>query len=72
MTNHPNRSHPKFILCRSDTGDGGWSLHRPDATDEDIATGDAPALVSGTADWDGSKWSRPNAEDYAAAAIVLR
>lgn len=37
-----------FVRCDSDMGDGGWSLHAPDSTDEDIAEGTAPALVSGT------------------------
>ena len=45
-----------LVLCRSDAGDGGWSLHAPGSTDEDIATGEAPSLTSG-----------PNARDYAAA-----
>ncbi len=36
-----------LVVCRSDTGDGGWSLHAPGSSDEAIATGDAPALVSG-------------------------
>lgn len=60
----------QFVLCRSDQGDGGWSLHAPGSTDEDIATGDAPALVDGTAKWDdeADDWSRPDEADYIAAA----
>ena len=38
----------EFVRCDSDLGDGGWSLHAPGATDEEIAEGTAPALVSGT------------------------
>lgn len=59
----------KFVLCRSDTGDGGWSLHAPSSTDEEIGNGDAPVLVSGPAEYDlkTEAWSRPNADDYAAA-----
>ena len=54
-------------LCRSDCGDGGWSLHPAGATDEQIASGDAPVLVSGTAQWVDGDWDRPNAQDYASA-----
>ncbi|CAB4144377.1 hypothetical protein UFOVP469_27 [uncultured Caudovirales phage] len=57
-----------FVLVRSDSGDGGWSLHAPGSTDEDIATGEAPALTSGPSGKNrGGKWLRPNARDYAAA-----
>jgi hypothetical protein len=56
-----------FVLCRSDNGDGGWSLHAPGSSDEDIATGEAPYLVCGPAEWDNEQgdWNRPNAADYA-------
>lgn len=68
MTNHPKRNG-KFLLVRSDAGDGGWSLHHHNASDEDIASGDAPVLTSGMAEWDeaSQEWSRPNAADYAVA-----
>lgn len=33
-----------LVLCESADG---WSLHAPGSTDEDIASGDAPYLVSG-------------------------
>ena len=57
-----------FVLARSDAGDGGWSLHAPGTTDEDIATGEAPALTSGPSGKNrGGKWLRPHARDYAAA-----
>lgn len=39
-----------LILCRSDAGDGGWSLHPPGTTDEAIANGDARILASGEAE----------------------
>jgi hypothetical protein len=59
MTEH------KLILCRSDTGDGGWSLHPPGSTDEQIASGDAPYLLSGDSKKNKfGRWSRPNAKDY--------
>jgi hypothetical protein len=72
MTNHPNRA--KLVLCRSDNGDGGWSLHAPGSTDEQIACGDAPYLASGPAEIDEQtgEWNRPNAEDYATARAALR
>ena len=57
-----------FVLCCSDTGDGGWSLHAPGSTDEDIASGDAPYLVSGPAEAVDGGWDRPNDADYLAAA----
>ena len=56
-----------LVLVRSDTGDGGWSLHPAGSTDEQIASGDAPYLVSGSAQWVDGEWDRPNAEDYAQA-----
>ena len=56
-----------LVLCRSDCGDGGWSLHPAGSTDEQIASGDAPVLVSGTAQWVDGDWDRPNAQDYASA-----
>ena len=57
-----------FVLCRSDTGDGGWSLHAPGSTDEQIAEGDAPPFVSGPSDWQAEDgWTRPNADDYCQA-----
>ena len=37
-----------FARCESDLGDGGWSLHAPGSTDEEIADGTAVALASGT------------------------
>lgn len=56
-------------MIRSDTGDGGWSLHAPEMEDED---GLSPALASGEAEWIGTEadyndWSRPDQADYDAA-----
>lgn len=45
-----------LVLCRRADG---WSLHAPGSTDDDIASGDAPCLVSGEGE--------PTADDYTAA-----
>ena len=44
------------VLCRSDLGDGGWSLHAPGATDRAIAEGDEFYLVTGPAKWVCGQW----------------
>jgi hypothetical protein len=54
-----------LVLSRSDQGDGGWSLHIPDASqDEEEAGGDL--LLSGPASWDEATddWSAPTPADY--------
>jgi hypothetical protein len=58
-----------LMMVRSDAGDGGWSLHLS-AADTKIASGDAPALLTGPAQWDDAaqEWDRPDAADYFAAA----
>lgn len=60
-----------LVLCRSADG---WSLHAPGSTDEQIANGDAPYLVSGDAfrarDEDG-EWTRPDDLDYDEALKAL-
>ena len=61
-----------LILCRSDAGDGGWSLHPPGTTDEAIANGDARILACGEAERDGAGWDRPNAADYRKALEQAR
>lgn len=63
------QSGRRLVLCRSDMGDGGWSLHAPGSSDEAIADGepDADYLVSGPAEWTGADWSRPTQTDYDAA-----
>ena len=50
-----------FVLCKSPDG---WSLHEPGSSDEDIATGDSPYLVSGPG-------AVPADTDYEAARRVL-
>lgn len=60
-----------LVLCRSDQGDGGWSLHPPGTTDADVASGDAPYLLTGEAEWVDGKWSRPDAADYRHARDIL-
>ncbi len=58
-----------LILCRSDQGDGGWSLHSPLATDDEIANGEK-LLLSGTSGTDKhGNWLRPNQADYLKAAV---
>ncbi len=66
---HVTEHDADLVLCRSDCGDGGWSLHPAGSTDEQIASGDSPVLVSGPAQWDDDEgdWDRPNAQDYAKA-----
>jgi len=63
----------KFVLCRSDQGDGGWSLHEPGSTDYEIATGAAPALITGTAEMEETTgtWNHPNHDDYNLAKAML-
>jgi hypothetical protein len=63
----------RMVLCRSDAGDGGWSLHPPGTTDDEIASGDARILASGDAErtTDGH-WSRPDPADYLRAEMAYR
>jgi len=62
-----------LVVCRSDVGDGGWSLHAPWATDGQIANGDQLPLRSGAATWDEQKgsWDRPDKRDRQEAMNVL-
>jgi len=62
---------PDFVLVRSDQGDGGWSLHEAGSTDEEIANGEAPELVSGPSAMRNGQWLRPNSKDYIAARRAL-
>jgi len=61
-----------LILVRSDLGDGGWSLHMPGSSDEEIVEGDG-FLLSGTSEWDddSQSWGRPNVADYMKAELIL-
>lgn len=63
-------SKHNLILCRSDQGDGGWSLHTPGTTDEQIAEG-YEILASGDAEMVDGEWNRPNVEDYTTASEKL-
>jgi len=49
-----------LVLCESADG---WSLHAPGSSDDEIAAGDAPYLVSGE--------DEPSADDYREALRVL-
>ncbi len=62
----------RLQVVRSDWGDGGWSLHPAEATDEAIAEGAAPTLLTGDAVWIGDDWSRPNTADYVRALQRLQ
>ena len=63
----------EFILVRSDTGDGGWSLHTLEAVADADANDDVPAaILYGKAEWDeaANTWTRPNHLDYAYASML--
>lgn len=49
-----------LVLCESADG---WSLHAPGSTDEEIASGDAPYLVSGP--------GKPSQADYSRALEIM-
>jgi hypothetical protein len=71
MTNRNLTDTEEMILVRSNLGDGGWSLHAPGTTDEEIAEGDG-LLVCGEAERDSDgEWNRPNAEDFKQARNIL-
>jgi len=63
----------RLKLVRSDRGDGGWSLHPPEATDEEIASGRAPVLASGGSQYHQGAgiWLRPHDVDYQHAYAEL-
>lgn len=69
----PEYTADDLVICRSDIGDGGWSLHAPGSTDEQIASGERPALNSGTAEKDDETgyWSAPDEHDYRIALTTL-
>jgi hypothetical protein len=48
-----------LVLCQSADG---WSLHAPGSTDEEIASGDAPYLLSGSGE--------PSEADFVAAWAI--
>lgn len=59
-----------FEVIRSDTGNGGWSIHWKYDEDEDgmpseiLVSGQARCLPNG-------EWNRPNDEDFATAIEKL-
>lgn len=61
-----------LILVRSDEGNGGWSLHAAGSTDEQIAEGDAHALLTGDAEMVNGEWNAPTQAHRAAAALMAR
>ena len=58
-----------LVLVRSDAGDGGWSLHAPGSTDDEIAQGDAPALLIGEAEMIDGQWNAPTKTHRIIAAL---
>jgi len=67
-----------LMLLRSDTGDGGWSLHTKDAVILAEASGDVPeTIISGHAEWieendlHRGHWNRPNWADYEEALAIV-
>jgi hypothetical protein len=60
-----------LVVIRSDTGDGGWSLHWLHDENEDGMPG--AILVSGPSSFndDTGDWNRPGVEDYADAIDAL-
>jgi hypothetical protein len=59
----------RLVLTRSDQGDGGWSLHPPGTTEEQISGGEVPPTMTGMAEKieEGDDWDAPSASDYAIA-----
>ena len=59
-----------LIVTRSDTGDGGWSIHTKQQIEDAEAHDEAPDLIlSGPSEWDvqADDWVRPDADDFLAA-----
>ena len=44
MTIATDHTHADLVLCQSADG---WSFHAPGSTDNDIASGDAPYILTG-------------------------
>lgn len=60
-----------FTLCRSNAGDSGGSLQPPGSIDDNIGSGDAPCLVSGTAEYnDSTGQCKTRPADYLQAAVM--
>lgn len=64
----PGNSVPQLEICRSDLGDGGWSLHAPAG---DIVPNEI-VLASGEGRMVFGQWAAPSRKAYAAAAAEYR
>lgn len=53
-----------LVVCESADG---WSLHAPDATDEAIASGDAPPILTGA--WESEEHEIPESAVRQAEAM---
>lgn len=62
-----------LVLVRSDTGDGGWSLHTKDQIADAETNGEAPQYVTcGPAlATDDNGWSRPDSSDFSLTAEAI-
>ena len=67
-----------LVLVRSDTGDGGWSLHTRAQIEEAERLDDVPEMIlSGPSAWTSETedarghWSRPDNADYDEALSIL-
>lgn len=63
-------SRESLVVCESKDG---WSLHAPGSSDEQIANGEAPALISGAweIDGNGNRYIPSHAYDKAAALAAV-
>lgn len=64
-----------LVLVRSTSGDGGWSLHTPEAIADADASGDVPeVLLSGPSEWDFERddWDRPTRANCEAAMSKIK
>jgi hypothetical protein len=64
----------ELVLVRSDTGDGGWSLHAHTPTpgsDIGVSGFDPNPILTGPAELVDDEWNKPNAEDYREAMRLI-
>jgi hypothetical protein len=59
-----------LILVRSDTGDGGWSLHTKEQIEMAEPDESPCSLISGPSPMYGGEWARPDARDYERALRI--
>lgn len=59
----------RLVVCRSDHGDGGWSLHPPDGSERVLLDGTA-SPVDPVDHPDGDQWDRPNDADRQLATAI--